>query len=629
MAKNYKVHCAGILIDERNPDNCQFVEAPTSDTSSGHGTHVAGIVAGDGTASNGTFRGVAPGASLFGFGLGEANLTIWSAEALGFILKNYDTFVPRIRVVSNSYGACSADLRGECEYDPEGILEKLATQLVANGASVVWAAANEGGDGSVDHTNAMSKNPTPGVISVANYDDDELGSRNAGLDPSSSRGRLGAPQTYPDISAPGSSITATCSPRLVVCDAFSLPEQQWAPWYSRLSGTSMATPHVSGAMALLYQARPELTPAQAENLIQDTAHKFTSGGQYEPDPQNPGGTTSFDKGAGLLDVQAALEALGTAREGASPASTTADDDLGDFPGAAAADLVGFSARSETDGVRYEVRVASLDDAPSVGYTIRQLIDGVEYRSRVDYSAATGPAVAYGGVTEVSADLESDAISFFIPYSNLGDPAPNTPAHGVYLNSFFPVASDHLPGGAMVGAAIVRPEFVQAYTLRPTALAEPSPSPIETPSPTPTESPSATPSPTPTGPAHVVYEAQGEIRSPNRVGLTLFEFESVCPAAAQGVPLQPQFQGLDAFVFELPETPSSKWTATATSTGSSSEPDLSLWFFEEGCPLFEFTSGIGVEDEPLPAGTKYVVVYASTGTEMTVNLKITDTGYPLP
>jgi serine protease AprX len=77
--------------------------------------------------------------------------------------------------------------------------------------------------------------------------------------------------------------------------------------YNTISGTSMATPHISGIVAQLFQANPAATPAQVEAAIESTAYKFADGAPYEGGDQN--GTTSFDKGHGLVDVVAAARAI--------------------------------------------------------------------------------------------------------------------------------------------------------------------------------------------------------------------------------------------------------------------------------------------------------------------------------
>ena len=80
--------------------------------------------------------------------------------------------------------------------------------------------------------------------------------------------------------------------------------------YATLSGTSMAAPHIAGIAAQILQANPALTPADVEDILEDTARQISTGAPYEPDPANPTTGTSFDKGHGLVDVVAAItEAL--------------------------------------------------------------------------------------------------------------------------------------------------------------------------------------------------------------------------------------------------------------------------------------------------------------------------------
>jgi len=76
--------------------------------------------------------------------------------------------------------------------------------------------------------------------------------------------------------------------------------------FNTISGTSMAAPHIAGIVAQLFQRAPSATPAQVEDAIKSTAHKYTFGAAYEPGPL---GTTSYDKGYGLVDVVAAAQSL--------------------------------------------------------------------------------------------------------------------------------------------------------------------------------------------------------------------------------------------------------------------------------------------------------------------------------
>lgn len=294
VGKNYKIVCGTA---------CPFVETPAGDTSSGHGTHVAGIVAGTGGESGGRFAGVAPGATLYGFGAGDTVYVLHAAAAFDYIVTHYDDFDPRIRVVTNSYGSPG-------DFDPDSAVSKLVSELIARGTTVVWAAGNSGGNGSADRVVDDAKNPLPGVIGVANYDDSDSGTRDGDIYSSSSRGRRGTPETYPDVAAPGTSITSTCIQELQpVCHFGFNVTTTSHPWYATIGGTSMAAPHVAGIAALLYQADPSLSPAQVEDLLQDSAYRFGDAASYEPDPQNPGGAISFDKGAGLVDAVGAMELL--------------------------------------------------------------------------------------------------------------------------------------------------------------------------------------------------------------------------------------------------------------------------------------------------------------------------------
>ena len=312
MGGNVRIVCTrpgfliGTVSECGGPKQAVELEDTDSPALGGHGTHVAGIVAGTGVASDGRYHGAAPGATLYGVGIGTVLLIENALDGLRWVLDNHDRVTPPIRVVNNSWGS---------GYDPEdandpatAAITKMIDLLVEDGVTVVFSAGNSGGDGSSTQTSLECANPTPGVICVANYDDVDLGGREGSLSPQSSRGRLGDPSTWPDISAPGSTITSTCRRTLPVCNFFgggSSPEE----FYATLSGTSMAAPHVAGIAAQLLQVAPSLSPRRIEDLLEDTAHMFTSGAPYERDPSNPSHRSSFDKGHGLVDVLAAIRLL--------------------------------------------------------------------------------------------------------------------------------------------------------------------------------------------------------------------------------------------------------------------------------------------------------------------------------
>jgi subtilisin family serine protease len=319
----------------------------------GHGTHVAGTVAGSTvmTLDGRKIHGAAPGASLVVLGTGAGISVLGADTALAWVLDNHRApcgagvparVCPPIRVVNNSYG-----VSGGSEYDPESMASKLQDLLVRDGVVVVWSAGNDGGDGRAVRTSGVGSSPTPGVLSVANYDDWNSGSRNGTIDTSSSRGLAGAAGTYPDVAAPGTEIVSSCRPWMAICHAHT--GAQADPNYSSLSGTSMAAPHVAGIVAQLFQANPALRPADVEWILEATAHEVTAGAGYEPDPRHPGGATSLDKGHGLVDVVAAVAA---ARGLAPPDQAARACEAGgvvavDVPGDAAAPTNGDAmSRSE-------------------------------------------------------------------------------------------------------------------------------------------------------------------------------------------------------------------------------------------------------------------------------------------
>ncbi|MGA9748887.1 MAG: S8 family serine peptidase, partial [Nocardioides sp.] len=290
---------------------CQVVELPNSvdtDTLSvgGHGTHVAGIVAGrDTTLADGAqLHGAAPGAKLVSLSTGAALVIVGADAALNWVLENHEApcgagvpaaECPPIKVTNNSYGPS-----GGGEFDPNSATVKLQRELADEGVLTVWAAGNDGGDGSESLTNPPGQDPTGGVISVASYNDLEGGTRDGEVSDFSSRGLAGDTSTYPDVSAPGDTITSSCRLYLVICSTGLDPQEGGD--FNTISGTSMAAPHIAGIVAQLFQADPTATPTEIEDAITSTAYRYSFGAPYA-------NGTSYDKGHGLVDVVAATQAL--------------------------------------------------------------------------------------------------------------------------------------------------------------------------------------------------------------------------------------------------------------------------------------------------------------------------------
>ncbi|MDQ3270200.1 MAG: S8 family serine peptidase [Pseudomonadota bacterium] len=274
-----------------------YVEGvPNTDWGSGHGTHVAGTIGGTGARSNGLYRGVAPGADLVGYGSGAVLLILDAVGGLDYAATNQFSYNSPIRVTSNSWGTSG-------KFEPLDPVNIATYELYKRGIVSVFAAGNDGPGENTHNPYAQA----PWVISVGASEKDAV------LTGFSSRGNRGEMETFtmpdgrswtyinePTIVAPGVDIvstrTATGSLHLLADDSsLDLAHQ---PYYSHMSGTSMATPHVAGIVALMLEANPNLTPARIRDILERTATNMT-------------GRIYWEAGAGHVNAYAALaEAAG-------------------------------------------------------------------------------------------------------------------------------------------------------------------------------------------------------------------------------------------------------------------------------------------------------------------------------
>jgi serine protease AprX len=228
----------------------------TTDTSSGHGTHCASTIAGTGAASGGRYRGVAPGARLVGLGAGEVIVILTALQGFDWILENQAAY--DIRVVSNSWGTSGA-------FDPNDPINVASRLAHDRGIVVVFAAGNAGP--ADDTLNPYSVAPWVIGVAAGNKDGQTLADF-------SSRGVPGSPVYQPTITAPGAGIVAARAPTGVIT-ALGVPDDVAlgadAVSYTTMSGTSMATPHVAGVVALMLEANPGLTPDGIKSVLRSTA----------------------------------------------------------------------------------------------------------------------------------------------------------------------------------------------------------------------------------------------------------------------------------------------------------------------------------------------------------------------
>ncbi len=233
-----------------------------TDTTSGHGTHCAGTVAGNGDASAGDKVGIAPDAWLIGLSMGEAVFTFdeYSALEYAFRLSEPDSVTQNswnIRVISNSWGpGFPFD-----SYDSNDLTVQIIEKIVhENNVAVVFANGNNGGDGSDDQSNIFAK--VPAAIGVAATQRDGVGMADF-----SSRGDSADISTWPDVAAPGVDIWSAAARATMIGGAIGAGDTASGDldyYYLAISGTSMATPHVAGLIALLWQAAPSMHMSEVD-----------------------------------------------------------------------------------------------------------------------------------------------------------------------------------------------------------------------------------------------------------------------------------------------------------------------------------------------------------------------------
>lgn len=239
---------------------------------SGHGTHVAGIIGGNGYASNGLYKGVAPKVDLINLKISDANgmsYESYAVAAMQWIYENKDLY--NIRVVNISVNSSTQSTHHTSPMDA------AAEILWFNGVVVVVSAGNSA-DSSINPVLAAPAND-PFLITVGAMD--ERGTSQRTDDVVASYSASGITQDgiqKPELYAPGSNIVS------VLSDSSSwdqmYPERTvLGGEYFRLSGTSMAAPMVTGAVALLLQAEPKLTPDQVKYRLIHSAEQ-TSQGPY-------------------------------------------------------------------------------------------------------------------------------------------------------------------------------------------------------------------------------------------------------------------------------------------------------------------------------------------------------------
>ena len=238
----------------------------------GHGTHVASIVAGNGAASAGRYRGVAPDASIVSAKVGDYGV----AESSVIAAMEWAAGPQHASIVNMSLGF--PDAPGD---DP---VETAVSELTKKyGTLFVVASGNDGNNGNnpngAQDYDVSSPGSADDALTVGAVDHDDQ------LAPFSSRGpRLGDDAIKPEITAPGVDVTGARS-----------VDSRGTGFYDTGYGTSFAAPHVAGSAVLLKQKHPDWTPATLKAALMGTARPAA-------------GVGVFAQGAGRVDLAAALTA---------------------------------------------------------------------------------------------------------------------------------------------------------------------------------------------------------------------------------------------------------------------------------------------------------------------------------
>lgn len=229
----------------------------------GHGTFVAGVAAGNGYASSGLYRGIAPEASIISVKVMDSHGNGKSSDvlsALQWVADNYLQY--NIRVVSLSLGSAAGDL------NRDDAMVRGAETLWRRGITVVVAAGNEGPAARTITVPGTS----PVLLTVGSMDDKRTVDTSDDTIPDfSSRGPV-MNRVKPDVVAPGVNIVSANADRNYVPGQ---KQDKLGKHYTMMSGTSVSTPLVAGMAVLMYQKHPEWTPDRIKQEVMKHASKIT------------------------------------------------------------------------------------------------------------------------------------------------------------------------------------------------------------------------------------------------------------------------------------------------------------------------------------------------------------------
>jgi len=213
------------------------------DDGNGHGTHVAGIIAGDGTVSQGRIKGVAPRAEI----LGAKVLRNDGGGKMSTVIAALEWALDEGAQIAN------LSLGSRTPSDGNDATSVACNEAVAAGLIILVAAGNEGPDASTLNAPGVARDVI--TVGASTFSD--------GIASFSSRGPTQDGRIKPDILLPGEGITALRAKGTALGQVVN-------EYYTVMSGTSMATPHATGLASLMLSVNPTLKPADIKAIFQQS-----------------------------------------------------------------------------------------------------------------------------------------------------------------------------------------------------------------------------------------------------------------------------------------------------------------------------------------------------------------------
>lgn len=353
----------GVNIETSIFDAHEQAGVPVNTDEYGHGTHVYGTIAGTGAASDGHQRGMAPAANVHSYSASAGATLPFVVEAYHHMVEQKLAGHTNVKLVNNSWGSEG------CEFNPNSAVSRATYSAFEAGILSIFAYGNSGPsantcnphaaapyvlgvaatdkaykitgfssrgkqDGNYDRELALSN-----FVQYLNADEDEQNNWDYEANP------IGLHR--PSVSAPGANIVSSVNPAHPMTTSGTL--------YGSASGTSMASPHVAGVVALVIDAYQrmypdqEISPLDLIRLIEVTANKEVMFG-YD----------TLDTGAGFVDAQKAVQ---YALDNKIPSQVSLDD------------LVTYEPQEATriDEGRYSGTVLANSWETNEGYELHEIV----------------------------------------------------------------------------------------------------------------------------------------------------------------------------------------------------------------------------------------------------------------